>query len=190
MIQIDPIVRGQEKNYRVSFFDKDSESPIDTTGWVLHIGFGRDRGNIGSFVRIEATPTAPDAAQGIITATLSVDQVSAINNTNCIIDFSVQTNSARVPLLLASARVMDGDSFVQQHFSQDYANNDLMQQTPTVVSGNPEAQSIQLNFSTQIDPVFDLGVFVKFDELSPATKEYLDQLQADVTAKHAHVMGG
>jgi len=40
-----------------------------------------------------------------------------------------------------------------------------------------------------MDPTFDLGVMVKFNQLDPATLEYLEALQADVTQKHTEVMG-
>ncbi|MED5442085.1 MAG: hypothetical protein VYA77_12295 [Pseudomonadota bacterium] len=58
-----------------------------------------------------------------------------------------------------------------------------------VQGGSQEPDNITINVSNDMDPTFDLGVMVKFNQLDPATLEYLEALQADVTQKHTEVMG-
>lgn len=188
MNTIDPIVYGQAKAYRVTFFNSDSNEPINTSGWTLHIGFGSNRMSLGSITKITGQPTESDSASGIITAELTAEQASLFLAENCFVDFSVSTGSTTVPLFLGMARVLHEEAFRQQYFSRQYSQNNLMQSTPSVVIGSSSKQEIVLNFSTQMDPTFDIGVSVKFDELSPQTKKYLDDLQADVATKHAAVM--
>lgn len=185
MQRITPIVRGQGKAFRFTFMDADTEEILDTTDWTLFTYVGRSRGQIDTIHTSEDTPDEANAAQGIISTTIPDTVTADIKSASCVLKFKVDANTGNsVLLMFAQAAVLseaDYDNIVYE--SNNGSNND----TPTYVSGE-EPIDIQIVVFNDIDPTFDVGVLVKFDEVSPGTITYLEALQADVTQKHSEVM--
>lgn len=191
MIAIDPIIRGESKALRVTFLNADTETAIDCTGWTLHVDIGRSRSRLGDLLQVSAVADLVSGAQGQIMATLTAEQTEALAVPSAVVEFSVDTGTGnRIPLMLAVAVIQAADQYRQQYYQTYIPNSALMKDVPTVVQGSvSQPQEIKLSFSTVLDPTFDLGVMVRFDELAPETKTYLDSLAADVAAKHSDIMG-
>lgn len=191
MITIDPIVRGEPKALRVTFLNADTEAAIDCTGWTLHVGIGRSRSRLGDLLLVSAVADAVSGAQGQVSVTLTAEQTAALSSPSAVVEFSVDTGTGnRIPLMLAVAVIQAADQYRQQYYQTHIPNGVLMKDVPTVVQGSAsQPQEIKLSFSTALDPTFDLGVLVRFSELAPETKTYLDALAADVAAKHAEIVG-
>ena len=191
MITIDPIVRGEPKALRVTFLNADTETAIDCTGWTLHVGIGRSRSRLGDLLLVSAVADAVSGAQGQVSVTLTAEQTATLTAPSAVVEFSVDTGTGnRIPLMLAVAVIQAADQYRQQYYQTHIPNSVLMKDVPTVVQGSDsQPQEIKLSFSTALDPTFDLGVLVRFSELAPETKTYLDALAADVAAKHAEIMG-
>ena len=191
MIRIDTIVRGEPKALRVTFMDADSEEALDATGWTLYAAIGRSRGALGDILEASATADAVSGAQGQVTVTLTAEQTALLLMPSVVVELSVDTGGGtRVPLMLAVASVQSPDEYRQQYYQTNISNSQLLKDVPTVVQGSTsQPQEITMSFSTNLDPTFDLGVLVKFDELSATTKAYLDALQTDVAAKYNEIIG-
>lgn len=191
MIYIEPIIRGEPKLFAVTFLNADTKEPIDCTGWTLFVGLGRSRSTLGSVAEVSETVQSIDGQQGKAYVTFDESTTAEITQGMVMVDISVDTGTGnRMPLMLATAAVQSGDQYRQQYFQTHSGSNQLFKDVPTIVQAGASApQNIILSFSTMLDPSFSLGVLVRFAELAPETKAYLDGLALDVTSKHADIMG-
>lgn len=177
MITMNPIVRGVGKALRVTFLDKDTESIINTEGWTLRVVVKRSRGSVDSLLTIETTADAVAGAQGQISSLLTEEQSAALTQSSCVMDFSVNPDSGQyIPILRTSAVIENLEDYQERFY-------------PVEDTSEVESQDINVTISNDVDPTFDVGVLIKFNQLSPETLAYLEALQADVAAKHADVMG-
>lgn len=203
MLAISPIVRGETSVLRVTFLNADTEWFIDTTGWTLHASLGRSRTTIGSLIEVNAIPDAASAAQGQITVMLTGEQTATLSPSSAMVELSVDTgNGKRVPLMLATALIQSPEQYRAQYYQTTAPANMLFEDVPTVTQGSAQApdetviqssethtQEINMSFSTSLDPTFDVGVMVKFSEPSAETINYINAIAADITQKHAQIMG-
>lgn len=191
MITIDPIISGEPKTLRVTFLNADTESAIDCTGWTLYLALGSGRSRLGDLFEVIAVADSVSGEQGQISVTLTAEQTASLTVAFAMLEFSVDTGSGnRVPLMLGRSVIQRPDEYRQQYYKTHTPPSQLLADVPTVVQGQSDRpQNITLSFSTAMDPTFDLGVLVRFVELAPETKNYLDSLAADVAAKHADIMG-
>ena len=191
MLIIAPIVRGEPSSLRVTFLNSDTEAVINTTGWTLHAELGRSRSNLGGLIQQGAVAEAVSGAQGQITVTLSAAQTEAITVSNAVLELSVDTGTGKkIPLLLASVLIQSPEQYRTQYYQTITPSNVLLDGVPTVMQGGiQQPQEIKMSFSTRLDPTFDVGVMVKFSELSAETISYIDAIAADITQKHAQIMG-
>lgn len=191
MLTIAPIVRGESSSLRVTFLNSDTEAVINTTGWVLYMSLGRSRTSLGGLIEVSATADSISGAQGQVTVALTAAQTAAITTDNAMVELSVDTGTGKkVPLLLASVLIQSPEQYRTQYFQTITPANVLLEDVPTVVQGGAlQPQEIKMSFSTSLDPTFDVGVMVKFSEPSAETINYIDAIAADITQKHAQVMG-
>ena len=186
MERITPIVRGQGKAFRFTFMDADTQEVLDTTDWVMTMQIGRNRSQPDDLYTDSATPDEANAAQGVISMEVPDTFTSEIKGGQVIMRFRVDPNTGTQTLVFfCSAPVMNEADYEASLYESNNGSND---NTPTYVSGE-EPQEIKVIIRNDIDPTFDVGVLVKFDEIDPDQLEYLEALQADVTQKHSEVMG-
>lgn len=191
MLTLAPIVRGESSSLRVTFLNADTEAVINTTGWTLFLSVGRSRASLGGLIEVSAVADAVSGAQGQITATLTDINTAALTTDNAMVELSVDTGTGkRIPLLLASVLIQSPDQYRTQYYQTTTPANVLLEDVPTVVQGGAmQPQEIKMSFSTSLDPTFDVGVMVKFSEPSAETINYINSVAADITQKHAQVMG-
>lgn len=189
MIRLRPILKGEGRSLRVTFTNADTEQVIDTTGWTLKVRLGRSPHVLGDLYEVTGAPDAAQAALGQISCTIADTVTSALTVSSVALDILVDTGSGEfIPLMLAVAPVLDAELHRQNYYRQ--GSGPIVGETPVYVQGgSQEPDNITINVSNDMDPTFDLGVMVKFNQLDPATLEYLEALQADVTQKHTEVMG-
>jgi hypothetical protein len=191
MISITPIVKGEAKSLKITFLDADNEAVINTTGWIIHLTMLRHRASTESMLVTSNQADSVSGAQGQINVSLTSEQTLRLTGSNAIIDIAVDTGTGnKIPLLLANVLIQTSDQYRTYYHHSVAPPNSLLQDTPTIIQGDvSQEQDINLSFSTNLDPTFNLGVMVKFAELSTETLNYLNALSADVTAKHAEVIG-
>lgn len=191
MISITPIIKGEPKALKITFLNNDTEEVINTTGWTIHIAFLRQRSSTESVLAVSNQADAVSGALGQISATLTSEQTNNLTGSNVVMDIAVDTGTGnKIPLLLVNALIQSSEQYRTHYHRAATPPNSLLEDIPTVVQGGVnQSQEINLSFSTNLDPTFNLGVMVKFSELSPENLKFLNALVADVTAKHAEVMG-
>jgi hypothetical protein len=200
MIRIDPIVRGESKLIRLTFINADTEEVIPCDGWTLHLALGRDRTALGDILKIDTSPSAEDAILGQITAEIPAEATSNIKESSVTLEFSVSTSlgGQKLPLLLALAVIQAPEDYRSSYYRTASNGRMLLSDIPTVVQEGVGAktEAINLSFSTNIDPTFDLGVMVKFSEPSTESISFINNAIAkiehkrlEIEAKHAEIMG-
>lgn len=181
MIRIDPIVRGESKRIRLTFLNADNEEVIPCDGWTLHLAVGRTRKTLGDILKLDSTPTVEDAILGQIITEVPALVTEGIKESSVTLEFSLSTSlgGQKIPLLLALAVVQSPEDYRSSYYRTASNGRMLLSDVPTVVQDGVGAktESINLSFSTNIDPTFDLGVMVKFDE---PTKESVDYMNSTV----------
>lgn len=191
MINLDSMVRGEDQAFRVTFMDAGTQSPIDITGWTVHIGFGRSRNDLAGLAEIQATASASQGIAGQVPLILSGNVIAEFRSPFVIIDLSVDTGSGkRVPVLLAQAPVHNVSDYRQTYLQGSGYNNQLASSTPTIVKGDAQnVQGITLNLNNNLDPTFDIGVLVRFNQFDPTEIAYLESIREEVRLKHSQIMG-
>jgi hypothetical protein len=191
MLTIAPIVRGESSSLRVTFLNSDADVVINTTGWIFYMTLGRSRTSLGGLFEVSETADAISGAQGQVTATLTAEQTGAITTDNAMVELLVDTGMGKkIPILLASVLIQSPEQYRTQYYQTTTPANVLLEDVPTVIQGSAvQPQEIKMSFSTSLDPTFDVGVMVKFSELSAETINYIDAIAADITQKHTEIMG-
>lgn len=200
MIRIDPIVRGESKRIRLTFLNADTEEVIPCDGWTLHLAVGRTRKTLGDILKLDSTPTVEDAILGQIITEVPALVSEGIKESSVTLEFSLSTSlgGQKIPLLLALAVVQSPEDYRSSYYRTASNGRMLLSDVPTVVQDGigAKTESINLSFSTNIDPTFDLGVMVKFDEpsteiitlINSAIAE-IEEKRLEVANKHAEIMG-
>lgn len=183
---------------RVTFLSKDSSSAIDVTGWTLYASLGRSRRELGSIVEVSEVADPFTAALGQIAISFSDEITGGITLSAVVVELAVDTGTGKkIPLMQATAMVQSQEDARVQYYKTIEPENILLADVPTVVQRSAMApQEISMSFSTQLDPTFDLGVMVKFDELSPEATSFINSAvesielkRQEVETKHAEIMG-
>jgi hypothetical protein len=185
MIQFTPILRGEGKAFRLTFINAETSAVIDTTAWTLKVELSE--GHQAPHFTEESTPDVAMAALGQMSVII-LDAITTDLSGSQIIRFLVDSGSGTfVHIVSGECACLDADDYRQSVYKSGLKSST---ESDTYVQAlAEEPQNITVNVSVDLDPTFDIGVKVKFNQLDPETLEYLEALQADVTEKHTEVMG-
>ena len=163
MLKISPIVKGEPKVIRATFFNGESDAPINTQGWTLFISVGASR-KIEGADEFVGVPDAQQELDGQIAVTIPPEYTEHLKS-SVYVSMAVDTGSGnKVPLMLAVANVQTADQYHTQYFQTNIKNSQLLKDTPTLIQqGAAQEQSIKLNIDAKLNPIFDVGLVVRFD---------------------------
>ncbi len=189
MITLDTIIRGEPQSFRLTFIHADLRQPIDVQGWRLLMGVGRSQARLGDLFELSTTGDALDGPEGRMTITLTAEQTDAIAQPGVVVDFSVVPGTGKVvPVLMGHCPAANSSDYRQRVLSEYQYNNQATADTAMLQHLANRHTQLNLQFKTNMDPTYNIGVLCRFNQADPAELARMDALRQEVALKHAEVM--
>lgn len=163
MLKISPIIKGEPKVIRATFFNGESDAPINTQGWTLFIGVGASR-KIEVADEFVGVPDAQQELDGQIAVTIPPEYTEHLKS-SVYVSMAVDTGSGnKIPLMIAVASVQTADQYHTQYYQTNVKHSQLLKDTPTLIQqGAVIEQDIKLHIDAKLNPIFDVGLVIRFD---------------------------
>lgn len=93
MADLKPIIRGDSYAYELRFKDKETQLPLDTTGWELAFTMKLNPESPDPDLQVVSITSAEMGPTGVISIVLSADQTALLLPTRYQFDFQVKAGS-------------------------------------------------------------------------------------------------